>query len=145
MITKAIKKAFAHKQRKGWEYSYWAIDLHETVIRPNWSTKELPMDFYPLAKETLQLISRQEDIVLIMYTCSHPDEIAKYFRFFEEHDIHFKYANENPEVVNQAYGFYDKKPYFNVLLEDKAGFDPEEDWKLVLDLLSSRDPAADIR
>ena len=140
MITKAIRNALKRKEEKGWQYSYWAIDLHETVVRPNWSTIELPTDFYPFAKETLQWISRQEDIVLIMYTCSHPPEIERYKAFFSEHNIHFKYANENPEVVNMRYGNYDKKPYFNVLFEDKAGFDPEEDWELVQQLLKEIRP-----
>ncbi|MEL7145641.1 MAG: hypothetical protein AAFO69_04675 [Bacteroidota bacterium] len=135
MITKAIKNALARKQLKGWEYSYWAIDLHETVLKPNWSTEVTPLEFYPLAKETLQLISKQTDIVLIMYTCSHPDEVDRYLKFFKAHDINFKYVNENPEVVNMRYGFFDQKPYFNVLFEDKAGFDAYEDWEPVLALL----------
>jgi hypothetical protein len=36
--------------------------------------------------------------------------------------------NKNPNVENNAYGYYRDKPYFNVLFEDKAGFDAEEDW-----------------
>jgi len=132
MITKAIKNAFKRKKEKQWEFSYWAIDLHETVVKPNWSAHEIPVDFYPLAKEALQLISAQKDIVMIMYTCSHPPEITAYLEFFGKHDIHFKYVNENPEVINMKYGNYDKKPYFNVLFEDKAGFDANEDWEYVI-------------
>ena len=37
MITRAIKNAFKRKREKQWEFTYWAIDLHETVVKPNWS------------------------------------------------------------------------------------------------------------
>jgi hypothetical protein len=40
-------------------------------------------------------------------------------------------VNKNPEVKSTTYGYYEDKPYFNVLFEDKAGFDATEDWFLV--------------
>ena len=58
----------------------------------------------------------------------------KYLEYFKSCDIHFDYVNKNPEVTNAGYGFYDHKPYFNVLFEDKAGFDPFTDWKKVIEL-----------
>jgi len=61
-----------------------------------------------------------------MYTCSHPHEIQQYLDFFEKNNISFKYVNENPEVVDGAYGYYQDKFYFNVLFEDKAGFETKE-------------------
>ncbi|MGB3465908.1 MAG: hypothetical protein WBA74_11590 [Cyclobacteriaceae bacterium] len=145
MITRAIKRAFKAKKEKKWEKTFWAIDLHETVLKPNWSLKEIPTDFYPRAKEALQLISSQDDIVLIMYTCSHPPEIAEYLAFFRTQNIYFDYVNENPLVINQRYGNYDKKPYFNVLFEDKAGFDPYEDWEPVIETIMEERPSISIR
>ncbi len=135
MITRAIKKAFELATTRGWDKTYWAIDIHETILEPNWSATELPTKFYPLAKEALQLISRRKDICCILYTCSHPSEIEKYITLFASHNIHFSYVNENPEVMNKRYGNYSKKPYFNVLFEDKAGFDPLTDWNKVLQVL----------
>lgn len=135
MITKAINKAFEHARLKKWEHTYWAFDIHETIIKPNWSISAIPKEFYPNAKEALQLISERKDVKRILFTCSHPNEIVKYLDYFESHGILFDYVNENPEVVNMKYGFYDKKPYFNVLFEDKAGFDASEDWKEVIELL----------
>jgi hypothetical protein len=46
-----------------------------------------------------------------------------------------KYINENPEISDDkgAFGCYDKKPYYNVLLDDKASFNPETDWKPIYD------------
>ncbi|MBL3656425.1 hypothetical protein [Fulvivirga sediminis] len=139
MITKAIKNAFVHAERKGWDRTYWAFDIHDTIIKPNWSAEEIPTEFYPLAKETLQIITKRKDVVSILYTCSHPHELENYLRFFEENDIFFDYINENPEVRSESYGYYENKPYFNVLFEDKAGFDPLEDWKEVMTLMTSED------
>ena len=76
MITRAIEKAFRVAKEKGWDKTFWAIDLHETVIKPNWQAGTIPTEFYPLAKEALQMISNMKDITLIMYTCSHPHEIV---------------------------------------------------------------------
>ena len=77
-----------------------------------------------------------------IYTCSHPNEIEEYIQMFAEMDIKFAFVNENPEVVTEAngYGCYDKKPYMNVLFEDKAGFSGEEDWVLVLALMKKMYP-----
>ena len=135
MITRAIKRAFTEAQNKNWDKTFWAFDIHETIIKPNWSEKEIPTEFYPLAKEAMQLISKRQDVSRILFTCSHPQEIVKYLEFFKKHDIHFDHVNSNPEVLSKKYGCYDKKPYFNVLFEDKAGFDPYEDWEEVIKLL----------
>lgn len=135
MITKAIKKAFDNARVKGWEKTYWGFDIHETMIVPNWKEGAIPTEFYPHAKEVLQMISKRQEIVRILYSCSHPHEIKDYLNFFMANGIVFDYVNENPEVINLKYGCYDKKPYFNVIFEDKAGFDPETDWLLVKEVL----------
>ena len=72
---------------------------------------------------------------MFLFTCSHPHEIEGYLELFESNDIHFKFVNENPEVVDFKYGYYEKKPYFNLLFEDKAGFDPTIHWKELYDFL----------
>jgi hypothetical protein len=135
MISVAIKNAFKKAEQRNWDKTYWAIDIHETMIRPNWSAANIPTDFYPKAKETLQYISSRKDIVIILYTCSHPHEVEQYLVFFKENGIRIDYVNSNPEVANGNYGYYDNKPYFNVLLEDKAGFDPDYDWDEVYNTL----------
>lgn len=137
MITRAITNAFRIAQERGWERTYWAFDIHGTIIVPNYKSVQIPTDFYPHAKEALQRISKLEDVCMILYTCSHPHELDQYVEFFRDHEIHFKYVNDNPEVATEGgtYGCYDKKFYFNVLFEDKAGFDPVEDWPNVNALL----------
>lgn len=142
MITKAIKNSFITAQRKNWDCTYWAFDIHGTIVYPNYSAAEIPTRFYPFAKECLQLISQRKDVIMILYTCSYPHEIEQYLNFFRANGIDFKYVNNNPEVVNEAYGFYEQKFYFNVLFEDKSGFDPEEDWENVYRMLKEDEEEA---
>ena len=134
-IIKSIKKNhFEYKEKRGWDKTYWFFDIHGTILKPNYTHGAIPKEYYPYAKETLQFLSQLSDVCMILYTCSHPEEIQEYVELFNTHDINFHYINENPEVITDknGYGCYDKKPYVNVLFEDKAGFDPETDWEMVL-------------
>jgi hypothetical protein len=140
-ILKAIKvNHFEYKEKRNWDKTYWFFDIHGTILKPNYEYGNTPKDFYPYAMETLQYLSKLPDVEMIIYTCSHPHEIEEYIQLFKSFDIDFKFVNENPEIKTQVngYGCYDKKPYMNVLFEDKAGFDPETEWKEVLDLMKSK-------
>lgn len=134
MIIDAIKAALARKAEKGWEKTYWLFDLHDTVIVSNYGKGEIE-EFFPHAIETLQLLSKQSDICLILYTSSHPRKIDTYMKKFKDLGINFAYVNENPEEGNTEYANFDRKFYFNVLFDDKAGFHPLEDWEKVYDYL----------
>ena len=123
-----MQKAFDLAKERSWEKTYWAFDIHETIIIPNYKYGDIPTEFYPFAKEVMQTISNREDICLIMYTCSHPNEIREYLKLFEENGIKFEYINRNPEVQSEGYGDYEDKLYFNDLFEDKTGFDANIDW-----------------
>lgn len=140
-IIKAIDRAYLDKDRRGWAKLYWFMDVHGTMIKPNYEAGNIPKEFYEHVVETLSHISELSDSCLVMYTCSHPNEIEEYIRLFSSLDIKFDYVNENPEVQTQmnGYGCYDKKPYMNILFDDKSGFDPEEDWKTVLNYLRMKE------
>lgn len=140
ILNAILKNHFDYKEKRGWDKTYWFFDIHGTILKPNYTYGNTPKDFYPYAKETLQYLSKLPDVCMILYTCSHPHEIEEYIKLFEENDIKFEYVNDNPEVVTDVngYGCYDKKPYVNVLFEDKAGFDPETEWKLVLLLMREK-------
>lgn len=131
-IIKAIDRAFKNKEKRGWDKIFFYFDIHETILYPDYNNTD-PRKFYPHAKEVLQFLSKRKDIGIGLFTCSYPQEIRNYKKFFKENEIIFKYANKNPDVDDTAYGYYEDKPYFNVLFEDKAGFDAETDWILVKD------------
>jgi len=131
MILRAIEKALELKKSRNWDKIYIAIDIHDTIVEGNYKTNAIPTEFYPFAKETLQTLTKHEDVKLILFTCSHPHEIEEYLKLFKENEIHFDYINENPDVQTDinGYGNYDKKIYFNVLIDDKAGFDALLEWE----------------
>lgn len=132
MITRAIENCLRHAKEKGWDKTYWAFDIHGTILKPNYKHDEISQEFYPYAIETMQLLSKRKDIVKILYTCSYPREIEQYVEYFAKHKIHFDYINQNPEITDGGYGYYKDKFYFNVLMDDKAGFDGKTDWELIL-------------
>lgn len=128
-IIKAIDKSFKIAKERKWDYTYWFFDLHETVIYPDYGDTKQKLQFYPHAKDVLQYLSNRNDIRMGIFTCSYPDEIKKYLKFFRKNKIHFDFVNnKNDDVADTAYGYYRDKPYYNVLFEDKSGFDANEDW-----------------
>ncbi len=136
-VANQIQRTFKVSFDKEWYETYWAFDIHGTILVPSYDLNEENMEFYPYAKEALQKISKRDDIKMIIWTCSYPQEIMKYIRFFKKHKIEFEHINENPGISSNMgnFGFYEEKFYFNVLFEDKAGFDPMKEWKQVLDLM----------
>lgn len=145
MITNAINVSIINALGKGWDKIYWAVDIHGTMIVPNYVAGKISTEFYPRAKEVMQMLSTRKEIVLIMYTCSYPHEIEQYLELFENVGIHFDYVNCNPEVTDGGYGYYKEKFYFNVLLEDKAGFNPLTDWEAIEKLFDQLNASANAK
>ena len=134
-IIRAIENSFKNAQERNWDITYWAVDLHGTISRFNYSNENLNPIYYPFSKEVLQILSKNNSIKLILFTCSYMENCNKIIEIFKNDDIYFDFVNENPEAKNTNYGDYSKKIYFNVLLEDKAGFEPEKDWEDIYNFL----------
>lgn len=139
-IVEAIKRTHKWADENSWPIVYWAVDIHGTVLRPTYDPHTIPLEFYPNAEECLQYIDNDDNNILIMNTSSWPEAIADYKEFFLRHDIEFRYANVNPEVETKldGHGYYLEKFYFNIMLEDKAGFEPEADWYDILQYMKER-------
>lgn len=133
-ISKAFQAAFKRKKEKNWEKIYVIVDIHDTIIRACYDDEET-YDYYPLAKEALQLMSVREDICLILWSACYEDKMDAYLKQFADDDIRFDYANCNPEVENTHLSNFDAKFYFNVGIDDKFGFDAKRDWKRVIECL----------
>lgn len=130
-IIKTFDLAFQARLAKDWEKIYVVVDLHGTVLLPNYDG--LATEYYPQAKEVMQAMSKFEGICLIMWTCSTEEDREKYDEMFKFDGINFDYINENPEVAGKvSWGDFDTKMYANVGLDDKFSFQPEEDWHALL-------------
>lgn len=121
---------------RGWKRWYVAVDLHDTICRSDYSRSGALGEFFPGAVEALKHMSDRKDVGLILYTCSYKEELYApkgALEILRNLGIRFDYVNENPEAPNTKMGDFSNKPFFNVLLEDKAGFDCE-DWPKVLEV-----------
>lgn len=125
-----FERAFALMERRDWDKITVAVDLHDTVFLPTYST-EMATEFYDLAWDTLRLMTDREDIVMFRYSCITSQAHGFYNNFFKEKGIALyspEYAMDLAGVKSNEYQDFSRKPYFNVLLDDKAGFDPNRDW-----------------
>lgn len=130
LIEKLLNSQICKAKEKGWDKIYIAVDVHGTIIKPDYKEDSIKVEFYPWANYALKYMTRDPRFCLILYTCSYPYQIDEYLAEFEKFDIHFDYVNENPEVISgeEKYGYYVKKFYRNITLDDTAGFFPDRDW-----------------
>lgn len=132
-----IPRAFATARERGWDKIYLFADIHDTILCPDYAS--VAKIYEPMAKEVLKKISDRKDICLCLYTCSYPLEIRDYTDHFEKDGIVFEHINENSEAKNTKHGYFREKPYMNILLEDKAGFDAKTDWYIIDQLLDNEE------
>lgn len=139
MITKAVEIAFRKKMTRGWDKwprMYWAIDLHDVIIPGTYTRNNENRQLYPFANEVLQWITHREDMCPILYTSSHKDSIDDILTWlYNDYKIKFDYVNVNPECENHNLCDFSRKFYFDIMLEDKAGFNGMEDWKKIKETL----------
>ena len=131
MIEDAIYTAFQKKKERGWDKwpkMFWLIDLHDVIIPGTYSRNNEGREFYPMAKEVLQWLTNRTDMCIILWTSSHDDAIEDICNWLFANDINFDYVNENPEISSNDLLNTNSKMYFDILLDDKAGFVGETDW-----------------
>lgn len=132
-----IPRSFRMMKERGWDKLYWAVDLHDTICPADYIHPFT--HYYPYAKEVLQDLSSSHDSCLILFTSSFEAEINHVTDLLALDGIAFDYINENPEAQNTRHGDFSKKFYFNILLDDKAGFNGETDWQKIHQLLKCPD------
>lgn len=133
-IIKAFNKAFKAKKENNWEKIYVLVDIHDTIMegtKPEGDT----LLWYESALEALQMMTNRDDICLIMWTGAYSSRIKKYIWILKSMGIVFDYLNENPEADSNEYYCQSNKIYFNIGIDDRFGFEPEEDWKKIIDFL----------
>jgi len=131
MIKNAIKTAFRKKKERGWgKYPrmFWAIDLHDVIIHGTYTLNNEGRELYPDGEEVLQWLTNRKDMCLILYTSSHNNSIVDILQWLNNHGIKFDYINENPDCSDTELCSFKDKFYFDIMLEDKAGFEGKTDW-----------------
>ncbi len=129
-ICKLFDESLKLKAARGWDTLYVLVDLHGTVFTPTYENVEL-YEFYPHTKEVLQRLTKSKLFNLILWTSTYDEELEKYLEVFKKNEIHFDQVNMNILEKSNKYACFDKKLYFNIGLDDKFGFCPEEDWEQI--------------
>jgi hypothetical protein len=132
-----VKRTFEMKKAKGWPEIYVLVDLHGTIIPGGKHSADQNdyLEFYPVAQEVLQWFSNRSDIFLILWTSTPPSRQTPVHEWFLKNGIDVDFWNENPHAKDTPRSCFEKKPYFNILLDDRAGFEPETDWQAIKDEL----------
>jgi hypothetical protein len=98
MLRDTILREYNKMKSRHWDCIYIAIDLHDTCVESDYSYTNTPTNIFEEAIKPLQILSSNSQFKLIMWTCSHPEQIVLYNKVFKDKNIHFDYFNENPEV-----------------------------------------------
>ena len=109
--------------------------IGNTLVAQDTVTDDSDLDYYPYAREALQLMTNRDDICMILWSGCYDEQMAMYRSHFAEEGIRFDYANENPEVGKTSFQNFEVKLYFNVGIDDKFGFEAETDWVKVIEVL----------
>ena len=144
-----FERAIHRNLERGYSTLYVAIDVHGTIIRPSKRTEVWKNEcgygyhevvcgehvenftFYPDSVKALQILSDHPNIKIILWT-STQDVNALVGALERLSGVHVDYLNQNPDFQFNSYADFSKKFCFDVLLDDKAGFDPNTDWSEIL-------------
>ena len=133
-ITKVFEKEFARMKEKNWDCIYVLVDIHGTIFVPSYNNEET-YEFYPFAKEALQMLSERKDVKIILWSSTDRKTLNKYHIELCNNDIYVDFFNVNPEVDGSDCDIktasFKHKPYFNIGIDDRFGFEPETDWERI--------------
>lgn len=126
-----IERTFTEKAKRRWQKIFIAVDVHDVILEGKYNLNNDGAGYMPNAIRVLQQWSKREDVSLILFTSGHIGPTSKILDQLETRGVNFKHVNNNPECPNDALCDFSKKFYFNILLEDKAGFEGQTDWFLI--------------
>jgi len=135
--TQIISDVNRQKIERNWTKLYWCIDLHDTIITGKYNKFNEGATIFPYAKETLDFLFNNNDNVITLWTSSYYDAIMDITNRF---GLKFHHFNVNPGCPSNDLCDFKRKLYFNFLLDDKAGFDPHNDWREIYDVLTNANP-----
>lgn len=127
-----IANAFEKNKLKGWPVTYFAVDIHDVIFKGTYKKNNDDKEFYPYAKEVLQNLSRNINARLILFTAGHVGPTNDVADWLASNGISIFAINENPDHKGTDLCDFSKKFFFDVLLEDKGGFEGWHDWFLIM-------------
>lgn len=126
-IQVAIDRAYSVAKQRKWDTIYWAVDLHGVCLKSNYENGSYEW-INGLAQSGMRTIASRRESKIILWSSCHDDEKIEIKKWFEKQGIPIFGFNENPAEKDTVTGCFKEKFYFSVLLDDKAGFDPDQSW-----------------
>ncbi|HET8688959.1 MAG TPA: hypothetical protein VFM18_20305 [Methanosarcina sp.] len=137
-IIKAIENAYKKAEERNWDRIYFAIDVHDTILKSNY--QDGSYEFWnDSSRYALHMLSMRKEVRIILWSSASKEEQEKIATFLYRHGCIVDFFNENPEQPNTSYADFSEKFYFSVLLDDKAGFDPDTDWDKIIEFYKYKD------
>lgn len=126
-IQKGISRAYNVAMERNHEMIFWCVDLHGTVLESNYSSDSFTFLNADQTVPALQAISALPETRIILWSGITDEDRDQVVKLFNDNGIRVDWVNENPAVPSSGTGNFEKKFYFSILVDDKAGFCPR-DW-----------------
>ena len=137
-IIKAFDTAYIRAKEREWDYIVILVDIHDTIFKACWDKPET-YEYLGKAKETLQMLSKRDDVQMILWSSSYDDKLLDYMRYLWKDGIIFNAVNANiVETKNTKLACFDEKPYFSVGIDNAFGFEPETDWETIYEYFKNK-------
>lgn len=139
-LSRAIVNAYKKHRERNWDSFYWMIDIHGVLVPSSYLPFKSQLEqckfdeFYEDAITTLTFLMSFPEMKFILWSSSTHDYLEHIKnRLVSSHGLPDDriFINANPEQNSTDVSDFSMKPYFSVLLDDKAGFEPTSDWKMI--------------
>jgi hypothetical protein len=139
-MKKLLNRSYARYKQKGYQYWYWALDVHDVIFKGDYKV-DCELQWLPNAKRALKIIAQIPEIKIILYTSTRKDKTQAIIdKLKNEVGLEVYGVNENPDFQTDPGNLceFDKKFCFDLMLDDKAGFDVYENaWEDVIAVLTT--------
>lgn len=130
-IKTVVKSAYEKYHKRNWDSIYYLVDLHDTVFESTYDSNSIVI--IQEAKKYLQKLSQFPETKIILWSSVTLEDKLKYIDIFDNLNLSIFAFNINPDYTTAEgsggiYADFSEKPYFSVIVDDKAGFE-RSDWK----------------
>lgn len=133
-INKIFKEALIDASKKSYDHIVVAVDLHGTLVDSDlynkWDGSEedkLSRSIYHSAIPALLEMTNHPSVTMYIYSSTKAVSLLRIKNALNT--LYGIFINISPGLQKESKSQdFSRKPYYSVLLDNKAGFDPNQDW-----------------
>lgn len=138
LIFRVLEDSLKAATAKGFDHIVVAVDLHNTIIDSELFnstegdlTTKINTAIYTDCLRPLRIMSTLSTYKLMMFSGTEDSILREIIEILASHHrIKFDFINEYAGDNNTKSQSFSKKPYYSMILDDKAGF-TEADWGML--------------